>query len=421
MTLPTPLSLRNHEQPERRRLSSGELDALKAAHPLHEVAARYGLQLARSGPRYVALCPFHAEEHPSFTIFPGSQRWWCFGCRRGGDVIELIRLLDGVGFCGAVARLGGNLPGAATRGAAVHLIDATPVDQAARCLAARASADGSAALEVAVTCYQRELEEAVEAQRYLARRGVSGELARACRLGFASGTRLVAAIRRAGVPLRAAWQVGLLVGHEGVERFAGRITVPEVRNGQVRWLTGRLLDDAVDIPRYMSLPGPRPLLGVERLVGAPVVIGVEGAFDWLTLVGWGMPAFAALGGSPSATVIADLRDARVIYLAFDRDTPGQQAAHALARRLDSRARLVVLPTGVKDVNELGQRPAGRLVFHACVVEAARCVRMQTRAAGPRTPEVEHGTEDAPAMARVAGGTDGADEANEAGWAEMEVA
>lgn len=66
-----------------------------------------------------------------------------------------------------------------------------------------------------------------------------------------------------------------------------------------------------------------------------------------------------------------MHDARVIYLAFDRDTPGQQAARSLARLLERRARLVILPEGVKDVNELGLRQAGRLVFQACVVEAAR--------------------------------------------------
>lgn len=373
-------------QSERRQLSAAELEALKAAHPLHEVAAAYGLQLTRSGPRYVALCPFHAEEHPSFTIFPGSQRWWCFGCHRGGDAIELVRLLDGLSFREALERLGGSLPRSKVLQVATRLAGGTQADQTARCLAARTSAEGSAALEVAVTCYQHQLEETVEAQRYLVRRGVSGELARACRLGYASGTKLVAALRHAGVPLRAAREVGLLVGREGSERFAGRITVPEVRDGRVLWLTGRLLDDAADAPRYMSLPGPRPLLGGERLADAPAVIGVEGAFDWLTLVGWGMPAFAALGGSLSTTALADLGAAHVVYLAFDRDAPGQQAARALARRLDGRDRMVMLPAGVKDVSELGLVPAGRLVFQACVVEAAQRCRGRPQTAGPSRSE-----------------------------------
>lgn len=364
------------ERPPRvQRLSPSDLEAIKAAHPLDELAARYGLRLARSGPRFVALCPFHAEEHPSFTIFPASNSWWCFGCRRGGDAIDLVRLIEGVSFREAVAALGGLLPmstlGAAARPDVLSSRRRERGDHSERWLAARASAEGQRALDVAVACYAAELEESVTAQHYLARRGISGTLARACSLGYCSGSRLRDALRKAGVSLRAAWDVGLLAGREGTERFAGRITIPEVRTGHPVWLTGRLLDDRDDAPRYMSLPGARPLLGAERIAGQPAVVGTEGPFDYLTLTSWQIPAFAALGGSLSPVALAELHDARVIYLAFDRDTPGQQAARSLARLLEGRARLVILPEGVKDVNELGLRQAGRLVFQACVVEAAR--------------------------------------------------
>lgn len=360
------------------RFSSDDLETIKAAHPLHVVVERYGLHVAKSGSRFVALCPFHAEEHPSFTILPDSRRWWCFGCRRGGDVIELVRLLEGVSFREAVESLGGDRAGrrSCTDFKLPHRPTIAHTDLRARWLAVRTSVDGQRALDVTVACYAHELEETVTAQRYLAGRGISGSLARACFLGYCSGTQLRHALCEAAVPLQAAWDVGVLVGREGAERFAGRIVIPEVRARHVSWLTGRLLDDRADLPRYMSLPGARPLLGAERIAGQPAVVGTEGAFDFLTLTGWGIPAFAALGGSLSPIALADLHDVRVIYLAFDRDTPGQQAARSLARRLDGRARFVMLPPGVKDVNELGQRPAGRLVFQACVVEAAH-----TEAAG----------------------------------------
>lgn len=368
--------------PERRyltrRLSANALEAIKAAHPLDEIAARYGLHLAKAGARFVALCPFHAEQHPSFTIFPSSQRWWCFGCQRGGDVIDLVRLLEGVSFREAVEALGGG--GGRALGIAEHRLPhraaRAPADLRARWLAARASSEGQRALDIAVACYARELEEDVSAQRYLARRGISGTLARACSLGSCSGTQLRCALRDAGVPLQVAWDVGLLVGRDGTERFAGRIVIPEVRASHVCWLTGRLLDDRANLPRYMSLPGARPLLGAERIAGQVVVVGTEGAFDFLTLTSWEIPAFAALGGSLSPVALADLHNAHVVYLAFDRDTPGQQAARSLAQRLEGRARIVVLPAGVKDVNELGQRPAGRFVFQACVIEAAHAAAVR---------------------------------------------
>lgn len=265
-------------------LSPSDLEAIKAAHPLEELATRYGLRLARSGPCFVALCPFHAEEHPSFTIFPASNSWWCFGCRRGGDAIDLVRLLEGLSFREAVAALGGDASlisrgGIAADPNAAYMQGRERRAHAERWLAARVSADGQRALAVAVACYAAELEESMAAQRYLARRGISGTLARACSLGYCSGSRLRDALRKAGVPLRAAWDVGLLAGREGTERFAGRITIPEVRAGHPVWLTGRLLDDRDDAPRYMSLPGARPLLGAEHIAGQPAVVGTEGPFD----------------------------------------------------------------------------------------------------------------------------------------------
>lgn len=391
------------------RLTANDVEAIKAAHPLGDLATRYGLQLTRSGPRFVALCPFHEETRPSFTIFPASNRWWCFGCRRGGDVIDLVRLLEGATFREAVVLLGGS----ASLGSTMHSgrshspatcapqpVHGVQRERAKRWLATRASADGQRALDVAVACYVRELEESVAAQHYLARRGFSGTLARACSLGYSSGSRLRDTLRSAGVPLRVAWDVGLLMGREGAERFTGRITIPEVRAGHTCWLTGRLLDDRDDAPRYMSLPGARPLLGAERIAGQAVVVGTEGPFDYLTLTAWGIPAFAALGGSLSPVALADLHAAHVVYLAFDRDTPGQQAARALARRLEGRARLVVLPAGVKDVNELGLRPAGRLVFQACVIESARGATRggvwPTRRR-PEHPEAASGAGDIPAQ------------------------
>ena len=49
------------------------------------------VDLRRSGDIYVGLCPFHAERTPSFFVFPGRQRWRCFGgCGISGDVSDFI-------------------------------------------------------------------------------------------------------------------------------------------------------------------------------------------------------------------------------------------------------------------------------------------------------------------------------------------
>lgn len=368
---------------QRRHWREDELAALKEAHPLEAIAPRYGLALATSGARLVALCPFHQETCPSFTIFPETQRWWCFGCRRGGDVIELVRLLEGVGFREAVERLGGR----PREIRPFPLVTAQPLTRqnmskvsTEHVLAQRVSPEGCRALQVAVACYARELTGAAHARRYLHARGIPDTLMRVASLGYCSGTQLRDALRRHGVPLHAGWAVGLLVGRDGRERFSRRITIPEVRDGHVRWLTSRLIEDGTDAPRYLGLPGPRPLYGAARLRGQPAVIGVEGYFDALTLWSWGFPAFAAGGVSLPADAPEMLRDARAIYLAFDQDAPGQEAAHALARQFGSRLRLVQLPSGVKDVNELAARSDGEHQFRVCLQQATQADKVEQEAA-----------------------------------------
>jgi DNA primase len=377
-----------HDLQDRRRLSVGELETLKAGHRIAEIAAGHGLRLARCGARLVGLCPLHEEVHPSFTLYPDAGRFYCFGCRQSGDVIDLVRLLDGVGFREALDRLQGGRPLSPSQRIEARLRDAAQAGRPARCLQARQTPEGRAALDVATTLYQQALEETAEAQRYLTRRGIGPDLARACRVGYCPGRGLVEALRRAGVSLRTAWDIGLLVGRAGRERFAGRVTIPELRRGQPIWLIGRLLDETADAPRYMGLPGPRPLLGLEHITGHTgqtehaAVIGTEGVFDWLTLVGWAMPAFAAVGTALSADAreeLAALPTAQTIYMAFDRDPPGREAARNLAARLRQRVLLVELPPGIKDVNELGQRPDGEARFRDCLRHAAHAAR----ADGPR--------------------------------------
>ena len=63
--------------------------------------------------------------------------------------------------------------------------------------------------------------------------------------------------------------------------------------------------------------------------------------------------------------------ARTIYLAFDQDAPGQEAAYVLARRLGTRLRPVSLPEGVKDVSELGLHQEGEAQFHGCLQRASQ--------------------------------------------------
>lgn len=382
-----PFDHRHHPGP--RRLSPADIDAIKAAHPIEHVVAAYDVTLRRVGATLVALCPLHRETHPSFTIYPEAQRFYCYGCRQGGDVIELVQQVERVGFLEAIERLHGlhQSSGRSASGSVSTAHSRTALtDLAQRALAAHASPTGQATLDLASWLYHRALLDTPAAQAYLARRGIGREVATRCRLGYCLGTQLLGALRQHGLPPGAAWAVGLLIGPEGRERFAGRITIPELRGGRAVWLTGRLVNETQDAPRYMSLPGPRPLLGAEHAAGREPSIGVEGAFDWLTLVAWGLPGFAALGGSLAQEAPTVLSQASSIYLAFDRDPPGQRAAQLVAARLGGRARLVTLPDGIKDVNELGQRPDGAARFRECLHRATS--PMQATSSPPEDTDQE---------------------------------
>ena len=65
------------------------------------------IRLRKSGKNLIGLCPFHNEKYPSFFIYPETNSFYCFGCQKGGNVINLIRILYGYSFKDAVKYLMG--------------------------------------------------------------------------------------------------------------------------------------------------------------------------------------------------------------------------------------------------------------------------------------------------------------------------
>jgi AAA domain/CHC2 zinc finger len=93
-------------------MSSGngiDIEALKAAVPLRGLVERHRVELKRSGRNWKGLCPFHAEDTPSFIVYEdGSaqdQHFHCFGCQARGDVIDFLRLAEKLSFPEARDRL----------------------------------------------------------------------------------------------------------------------------------------------------------------------------------------------------------------------------------------------------------------------------------------------------------------------------
>ncbi len=56
------------------------------------------VRLKRRGKDFVGLCPFHQEKTPSFSVSPAKQRFYCYGCEKGGNAIDFVMLRDRVEF-----------------------------------------------------------------------------------------------------------------------------------------------------------------------------------------------------------------------------------------------------------------------------------------------------------------------------------
>ena len=334
-----------------------DLAALKCRHLLAEVVEAAGVPLRGRGRVRQGVCPFHEEREGSFTVYGDTERWYCFGCGEGGDVLDFLQRLDGLSLPEVIRRLD-----AAPPTAVVSLNHRRPAP-------APVPPRDPALLTAAGRFYGGELRRSREARAYLASRGIRLETALRLGLGYASGRGLRRFLERAGFGEERLRNSGLFT--ERGERFAGMVVIPEIAGGRVRWLAGRAINPERS-PRFQSLPGPKPVLGMGRLGPAPSwAVVAEGVFDWLALAQWGLPACAALGTQGLERVASALRGCPRVFLAFDNDEAGREAGAKLGDLLGPRAAAVALPEGIADVAELAASSNGRAVFEHLLTQAAR--------------------------------------------------
>ncbi|MDE2934602.1 MAG: CHC2 zinc finger domain-containing protein [Chloroflexota bacterium] len=339
-----------------------DLAALKERHPLGDVVEASGVRLHGRGRVRQGVCPFHEEAEGSFTVYADSERWYCFGCGEGGDVLDFLQRIEDLSLPEAIRRLDRSPPTTAT-------VRHTTRERRTRDAVAPL---GPPLLTAAARYYAGQLRRSTDARAYLASRGVGLDTALRLGLGYAPGHGLREALASASFAAGRIRESGLFT--ERGERFAGMVTVPEIAGGRVRWLAGRAIDPESK-PRFQAPPGPKPVLGLGRLGPAPPwAVVAEGIFDWLVLRDWGIPACAALGTQGMERVAAALRGCPRIFLAFDSDEAGREATERLAGLLGGRAAAVALPKGIGDVAELAARPHGRRTFLRLLERAAAATR-----------------------------------------------
>ncbi len=86
------------------RFSEDFILKIRDNNPVENVIGDY-VDLRRRGRNLVGLCPFHNEKTPSFTVYPETSSFYCFGCGAGGDVVSFIRSIENLDYLDAVKLL----------------------------------------------------------------------------------------------------------------------------------------------------------------------------------------------------------------------------------------------------------------------------------------------------------------------------
>ena len=83
------------------RFNDDFIDRLRDSNDVESVIGSY-VDLRRRGRTLTGLCPFHNEKTPSFTVYPETASYYCFGCGAGGDVITFVRNIENLDYVEAI-------------------------------------------------------------------------------------------------------------------------------------------------------------------------------------------------------------------------------------------------------------------------------------------------------------------------------
>lgn len=340
------------------------------------VSARTDLR--RAGPsRYEGLCPFHEERTPSFGIDPVQKVYHCFGCQASGDVFTFVQETEGVDFKGALELL-----------AERYNVELKREEEDPREAERRRRRDRLLELLGRTTAYYErclwESQEAAHAREYLQGRGLSQEILREFRVGYAPSAwdRVLLASRRGGFSEKELYDTGLAQRSKQngrpYDRFRSRIMFPLAdTRGRVLGFGARAMRED-QRPKYLNTSDNDLYHKGLHLYGADLarahatrageVILCEGYTDTIALHQAGMRnAVGLMGTALTAEQVNELaRMAQTVLLALDADSAGQEAmlrASSLAAKRKLELRVVSLPAGT-DPAELIQRDGAQAMAQA---------------------------------------------------------
>ena len=341
------------------RFSDEFLTELRARTDIEQLISGY-VPLKRRGKTLVGLCPFHNEKTPSFTVYPDTQSYYCFGCGAGGEAVNFVRNIEHLDFTEAVRFL---------------------CDRAGMSMPAEGYDDSLAQkrrrmyeMNRAAARFFHETLLAPQGARaldYFRQRGYSNKTIVRFGLGYAPDewNDLRDHLRSLGYSYEEQLDANLVRRSEKngrvnyYDNFRGRVIVPiiDVR-GNVVAFGARVLDDSK--PKYINTSDTlvyKKSLGVFGLnyaknSKAGSLILVEGYMDAIALHQAGFDnAIACLGTALTGEMARLLmRYTDEIILCYDADEAGQKAtqrAIEIFTSVGAKLRVVKL-TGGKDPDEI---------------------------------------------------------------------
>ena len=335
--------------------SESFLTELTERNDIVDVVSGYVRLGKKSGSNLFGLCPFHSEKTPSFSVSPDKQIYHCFGCGKGGGVINFIMEIENLSFPEAVEFL--------AKRAGMQM----PQEENDR-ESKKRSRMLSLNRDAARFFYEQLSSPPGEAARaYMAKRRIGGATAKNFGIGFApdSWDSLEETMREKGYSDFEMFDAGLVrKGKNGgfYDTFRNRLMFPVIDvRGNVIGFSGRILGDGE--PKYMNSPETlvfnksRNLfaLNLAKKSKSGYIILSEGNIDVVSLHQAGFDsAVASLGTSlteEQARLIS--RYTNQVIIAYDNDGAGIKAAQraiGILEKLDLKVKVLRL-SGAKDPDE----------------------------------------------------------------------
>ena len=307
------------------------IEEVRMKNDIVDVISGY-VRLQKKGSSYFGLCPFHNEKSPSFSVSPGKQMYYCFGCGAGGNVFTFIMEYENFAFIEAVKYL--------AERAGVKLPEGEYSKEQ------RAAADlKTVLLEVnkkaaSYYYYQLKQESGRQAYEYLKNRELSDETIKSFGLGYSSkySDSLYRYLKGKGYSDAILKESGLFSADERYgmhDKFWNRVMFPIMDvNNRVIGFGGRVMGDAK--PKYLNSPETKIFDKSRNLYGLNIarksrknyLIVCEGYMDVISMHQAGFTNAVASLGTALTSGHASLmsRYTKEVLLTYDSDEAGQKAA-----------------------------------------------------------------------------------------------